>query len=105
MKRKFLTKTARSQRQSIEFYRDPFKLVPTSQLAELADKFTRNEIMSSNEVRAIIAMKPSDDPRADELRNSNLSAPKGEEENTSANGLVVDEETKRLVDSLVEKSR
>lgn len=105
MKRKFLTKTARSQRQSIEFYRDPFKLVPTSQLAELADKFTRNEIMSSNEVRAIIAMKPSDDPRADELRNSNLSAPKGEEENASANGLVVDEETKRLVDSLVEKSR
>lgn len=105
MKRKFLTKTARSQRQSIEFYRDPFKLVPTSQLAELADKFTRNEIMSSNEVRAIIAMKPSDDPRADELRNSNLSAPKGEEENASATGLVVDEETKRLVDSLVEKSR
>lgn len=105
MKRKFLTKTARSQRQSIEFYRDPFKLVPTSQLAELADKFTRNEIMSSNEVRAIIAMKPSDDPRADELRNSNLSAPKGEEENAPANGLVVDEETKRLVDSLVEKSR
>lgn len=105
MKRKFLTKTARSQRQSIEFYRDPFKLVPTSQLAELADKFTRNEIMSSNEVRAIIAMKPSDDPKADELRNSNLSAPKGEEENASATGLVVDEETKRLVDSLVEKSR
>lgn len=105
MKRKFLTKTARSQRQSIEFYRDPFKLVPTSQLAELADKFTRNEIMSSNEVRAIIAMKPSDDPKADELRNSNLSAPKGEEENQQVNGLVTDEETKRLVDSLVEKSR
>ena len=102
MKRKFLTKTARTQRQSIEFYRDPFKLVPTSQLAELADKFTRNEIMSSNEVRSIIAMKPSDDPKADELRNSNLSAPKGEEEVSKA---VVDDETKKLVDSLVEKSR
>lgn len=73
MKRKFLTKTARSQKQSIVFFRDPFKLVPTSELAELADKFTRNEIMTSNEIRQIVGMRPSDDPSADELRNKNLS--------------------------------
>lgn len=73
LKRKFLTQTARSQRQSIVFFRDPFKLVPTSELAELADKFTRNEIMTSNEIRQIVGMKPSDDPTADELRNKNLS--------------------------------
>lgn len=74
MKRKFLTKTARSQKQSIAFFRDPFKLVPVSEIAEIADKFTRNEIMSSNEIRQIIGMKPSDDPKADELRNKNLNA-------------------------------
>lgn len=73
MKRKFLSKTARSQNQSIMFFQDPFKLVPVSQIAEIADKFTRNEIMSSNEIRQIIGMKPSDDPRADELRNKNLN--------------------------------
>ena len=73
MKRKFLTKTARSQRQSIEFFRDPFKLVPVSEISEIADKFTRNEIMASNEIRQVIGMKPSDDPKADELRNKNLS--------------------------------
>lgn len=73
MKRKFLTKTARSQLQSIEFFRDPFKLVPVSDVSEIADKFTRNEIMTSNEIRQVIGMKPSDDPRADELRNKNLS--------------------------------
>lgn len=75
MKRKFLTKTARSQFQSISFFRDPFKLVPVNDIAEIADKFTRNEIMTSNEIRQVIGMKPSDDPRADELRNKNLSAP------------------------------
>lgn len=75
MKRKFLTKTARSQSQSILFFRDPFKLVPVNDIAEIADKFTRNEIMTSNEIRQVIGMKPSDDPRADELRNKNLSAP------------------------------
>lgn len=79
MKRKFLTKTARSQKQSILFFRDPFKLVPVSEISEMADKFTRNEIMTSNEIRQKIGMKPSDDPKADELRNSNLSAPKGNE--------------------------
>jgi hypothetical protein len=75
-KRKFLTKTARTQRQSIMFFRDPFKLVPVSQLADIADKFGRNEILSSNEFRQIIGRKPSPDPKADELRNKNLSAPK-----------------------------
>ena len=74
-KRKFLTKTARSQNQSITFFRDPFKLVPVNDLSEIADKFTRNEILSSNEVRQIIGMKPSADPKADELRNKNLTTP------------------------------
>lgn len=73
--RKFLTKTARTQHQSIMFFRDPFKLVPVSQVAEVADKFTRNEILSSNEVRAIIGYKPSKDPMADQLRNANLNHP------------------------------
>lgn len=73
MKWKFLTKTARSQRQSIVFFRDPFKLVPAKDLAEIADKFTRNEILSSNDVRGIIGYKPSNDPKADELRNKNLN--------------------------------
>lgn len=82
MKRKFLTKTARSQLQSISFFRDPFKLVPVADLSEIADKFTRNEIMSSNEFRQIIGMKPSADPKADELRNKNLSEPTGEQNNT-----------------------
>lgn len=73
LKRKFLTKTARAQKQSILFFRDPFKLVPVSELAEISDKFTRNEIASSNEMRQVIGWKPSKDPRADELRNKNLS--------------------------------
>lgn len=73
MNRKWLTPTARTQKQAIRFFRDPFRLVPTAQLAELADKFTRNEIMTSNEIRQIVGMKPSKDPRADELINSNLS--------------------------------
>jgi len=79
MKRKFLTKTARSQSQSILFFRDPFKLVPVNEISEIADKFTRNEIMTSNEIRQIVGMKPSDDPKADELRNKNLSQPKSEQ--------------------------
>lgn len=73
MKRKFLTKTARSQNQSISFFRDPFKLVPVNDIAEIADKFTRNEIMTSNEIRQIIGMKPSEDPKADQLINSNIN--------------------------------
>lgn len=79
MKRKFLTKTARSRNHSIQFFRDPFKLVPVNDIAEIADKFTRNEIMTKNEMRQIIGMKPSDDPKADELRNANLSEPKTEQ--------------------------
>lgn len=73
MKRKFLTPIARSKGQSIEFFRDPFSLVPVNSIAEIADKFTRNEILSSNELRAIIGYKPVNDPRADELRNKNLN--------------------------------
>ena len=75
MKRKFLTKTARSQRQSIMYFRDPFRLVPVNDIAEIADKFTGNEIMTSNEIRQIVGMKPSDDPKADQLINSNISQP------------------------------
>ena len=75
MKRKFLSKTARSQKQTIKFFRDPFKLVPVNEIAEIADKFTRNEITSSNEIRQFIGMPPSKDPKADELRNSNISQP------------------------------
>lgn len=73
MKRTFLTKTARSQKQSIMFFKEPFKLVPVNDLAEIADKFTRNEIMSPNEVRQVIGMRPSPDEKADELRNRNIS--------------------------------
>ena len=73
MRWKFLTKTARTQGQSIMYFKDPFKLVPVSQIAEIGDKMTRNEIMSSNEIRQIIGIRPSDDPRADELRNKNLN--------------------------------
>lgn len=77
LKRKFLTKTARSQGQSIMFFRDPFKLVPIANLADIADRMTRNEIMTSNEIRQIMGMKPSQSPNADELRNKNLNAPEG----------------------------
>jgi hypothetical protein len=73
MVRKFLTKTARTQHQSITYFRDPFKLVPVNQIADIADKFTRNEILSSNELRAIVGYRPVDDPRANELRNKNLN--------------------------------
>ena len=85
LNRKFISKTARTQGQAIMAFRDPFKLVPVNNIAEIADKFTRNEILSSNEIRQIIGMKPSDDPKADELINSNLNhneneLPAGEEE-------------------------
>lgn len=96
MKRKFLTKTARSQHQSISFFRDPFKLVPVNDIAEIADKFTRNEIMTSNEIRQVVGMKPSEDPRADELRNKNLSAPSGSDQQS--------EETPTTTDDSVEVS-
>ena len=86
MKRKFLTKTARSQKQSILMFRDPFKLVPVGEIAEMADKFTRNEIMTSNEFRQIVGMKPADDPRADELLNKNISQPNGGAETEASAG-------------------
>ena len=82
LKRKFLTKTARTQGQSIAYFRDPFSLVPVNDLAELADKFTRNEIMTSNEIRQIIGLKPSNDPKADQLVNSNISQPTDEQQMT-----------------------
>ena len=78
MKRTFLTKTARSQRQTITYFRDPFRLVPVNDIAEIADKFTRNEILTSNEIRQIIGFKPSDDPKADQLVNSNIAQAKQE---------------------------
>lgn len=97
MKVKFLTKTARTQRQSIVYFRDPFRLVPTSNLAELADKFTRNEIMSSNEFRQIVGLLPSNDPKADELRNKNLNASSDQtfadaHENAEADSQIIREE-------------
>lgn len=79
LKRKFITRTARSQGQSIMFFRDPFKLTPVTQIADIADKFTRNEILSSNEVRALVGFKPVDDAKADELRNKNINAQEGQE--------------------------
>lgn len=75
MKRKFISKTARSQKQSIAYFRDPFKLVPVNDMAEIADKFTRNEILTSNEIRQIVGMRPSKDPKADQLVNSNIRQP------------------------------
>ena len=98
MKRKFLTKTARSQRQSIAFFRDPFKLVPVNQIAEIADKFTRNEITTSNEIRQVIGMKPSSDPKADKLINSNISQPTEEETNKPVTESVSDSNPYRVVD-------
>lgn len=88
MKRKFLTKTARSQKQSIELFRDPFRLVPVNNIAEIADKFTRNEILTSNEIRQIIGMKPSKDPRADMLLNSNIAQSKEDARVQSTEGGV-----------------
>lgn len=96
MKRKFLSKTARSQKQSIEFYRDPFKLVPVTQIAEIADKFTRNEIMTSNELRQIVGMRPSEDPGANELRNKNLS-PSKDDYHIDVDGQPIPEENMQMV--------
>ena len=98
MKRKFLTKTARSQKQSISYFRDPFKLVPVNDIAEIADKFTRNEIMSSNEIRQIVGMKPPSDPKADELRNKNLSEPTKKEDTTQEAPLAEDLGLKNMVE-------
>lgn len=103
MKRKFLTKTARSQRQSISFFRDPFKLVPVNEIAEIADKFTRNEIMTSNEIRQVVGMKPSDDPRADELRNKNLSEPSGSDQQSEEAPITTDNSAEESASDLDDK--
>lgn len=103
MKRKFLTKTARSQRQSISFFRDPFKLVPVNEIAEIADKFTRNEIMTSNEIRQVVGMKPSEDPRADELRNKNLSEPSGSDQQSEEAPITADNSVEESASDLDDK--
>lgn len=92
MHRKFLTKTARSQGQAIMFFRDPFRLVPVEQMAEIADKFTRNEILSPNEIRAIMGYKPVEDQRADELRNRNLNKTEGGDGPLATNDGEVDDD-------------
>ena len=99
MKRKFLTKTARSQGQSICFFRDPFKLVPVSLIPDIADKLTRNEIFSSNEIRQKMGEKPSKDPNADLLRNKNLNAAKtgAPVAPTEVSGAVSNEQTPEFV--------
>lgn len=89
MERKWISKTAQTQKQGIRFFKDPFKLVPVQQLAEIVDKLTRNEVMSSNEFRSILGLKPSDDPRANELRNSNLNHP---DEKQPTDGVVEETE-------------
>lgn len=91
MIRKFLTKTARTQGQTIKFFKDPFKLVPIDNIADIADKFTRNEILSSNELRAIVGLEPVEDPRADELRNKNLNQSKNDVDPVSTS--ITEEET------------
>lgn len=107
LKRKFLTKTARSQGQSIEFFQDPFRLVPINNIAEIADKFTRNEILTSNEIRQIIGMKPSKDPKADKLINSNIAQPNEQETSKENDKTVTDEviteETSKSVDKRLDK--
>lgn len=103
MKRKFLTETARSQQQSISFFRDPFKLVPVNEIAEIADKFTRNEIMTSNEIRQVVGMKPSDDPRADELRNKNLSEPSGSDQQSEEAPITTDNSVEESASDLDDK--
>lgn len=103
MKRKFLTKTARSQNQTITFFRDPFKLVPVNQIADIADKFTRNEIMTSNEIRQVIGMKPSSDPKADQLINSNLNHPEEDASRLTGTGApTADENTNQKTQPIAE---
>ena len=98
LKRKFLTKTARSQSQTITFFRDPFKLVPVNNIADIADKFTRNEIMTSNEIRQIVGLRPSKDPKADQLINSNLNHNENESKG-STNPVTEPDDTENKVDN------
>lgn len=100
--RKFLTKTARTQGQAIVFFRDPFKLVPVSQLADIADKFTRNEIMTSNEIRGEIGMKPVKDPKADMLINKNLNMTDEQTKQVYGEGTTDGSSNPSLVDGLLQ---
>ena len=95
MKRKHLTKDARANGQTIMFFRDPFKLVPVTSIPDMADKLTRNEVVSSNEVRQFIGLRPSDDPRADELRNKNINAPKDSSSDNSPVTTIDNENEKK----------
>lgn len=103
LKRKFLTKTARSQKQTIRFFIDPFKLVTISNIAGVADTFTRNEIMTSNEVRQIIGLKPSDDPKADKLVNSNMPQPENETQDKPS-GQTGEDSTDNPVDETINQA-
>ena len=105
MKIRFLTKTARAQGQSILYFQDPFKLVPVENIAEIADKFTRNEIMSSNEVRQFIGMKPSDDPSADELRNKNLNQAKIDTQEENVGNDETDDATNRKTGGIIQNGK
>ena len=98
MRRSFLTKTARTQRQTIQFFRDPFRLVPIENIAEIADKFTRNEIMSSNEMRQVVGLAPHQDPKADKLINSNM--PQALAENTNGHSKLVETEMVKLKENI-----
>lgn len=100
MERKWISRTAKTQKQAIRFFRDPFKLVPVVQLAEIVDKFTRNEVMSSNEFRAVIGLKPSKDPKADQLINSNLNQP---DSGTSGSVKISKKGSKVNIDEIVER--
>lgn len=101
-KRKWLSQTAITQGQSIIYFKDPFKLVPVSQIAEIADKFTRNEIVSSNEIRSVIGMKPSSDPKADELRNKNLNSTENEATGLQGSETLTDAEYQQALTALDE---
>jgi hypothetical protein len=94
MRRSFLTKTARTQKQQILFFRDPFRLVPIENIAEIADKFTRNEIMTSNEIRQVVGLAPHSDPKADKLINSNM--PAANPDRTAADGAASNGTTSML---------
>ena len=103
IERKWISKTARAQKQAIRFFRDPFKLVPVQQLAEISDKLTRNEIMSSNEIRAILGMKPDDNPKSDELINANLNHPEEEMNQLLGGGSSIETTETSSVDDLLSK--
>jgi len=103
MRRNFLTKTARTQKQTVSFFRDPFRLVPVENIAEIADKFTRNEIMTSNEMRQVVGMAPHSDPKADQLVNSNM--PQGSPTPTGVTTTLGDSKVAELVASLAVDDR